>query len=186
MTVKRRIAKNKHKTGQRINTKKLLKYKNELEDCVQSQQKTIEELQSEIANNALAYQIKDKRYNDMLKYCELNRPEILQLMKTFAKQGVLAAQGKVQPIEVKLMKAKRKAPRIPDAPNFEVKEPTLEEAKALRDQFYEQFPEVKKVLESFPPSLPQTLEMGPPHPINTDNLKEVWNPKTRKFEKEKP
>lgn len=216
----KRIARNKHPTKQKIDKRfvqNLKKYNTELEDCVQSQQKTIEELRSEIANNALAYQIKDKRYNDMLKYCELNRPEILQLMKTFAKQGVLAAQGKVKPIEVVLMKAKRKAPKIPEAPPqewivvdergkplgktkmqfkdekeplppleaFEKKHTTEDIGQIARDVSKILVRKAEKAAEDLKPA-PRLPNVSAPIETARAEPVEVWNPKTRKFEKEKP
>lgn len=224
MTVKRRIAKNKHKTGQRINTKKLLKYKNELEDCVQSQQATIAELQSTITNNQLGHDLMKRKYEDMQKFVQLNRPEILQLMKSLVKHSATGGPT----LDIKLVKAKRKAPKIPEAPlpykghkapdgtpvdaDGFIIEPGHPQEGALwknsqggAPQWMSHNEKIKaaqaaKLLQRAQEKLVQqsVMEAKPlyepipageytmPMPVASADPKEVWDPKTRKFVKEKP
>jgi len=117
--------KNKQKNGQTFGPKmaKALKLRcDKLEDAVVSQQEAISALESQIVNNNMAHAIMKKRYEDAMQYLELNRPEILKLMKTHAKHGVLASQGKLPAVQVKLVKRKGKVPVIPPSPLPEVPE----------------------------------------------------------------
>lgn len=110
--------KNKQPNGQTFGPKmaKALKIRcDALEDCVVSQQATITKLESQIANDALGYALKDKRYNDAMAFLELNRPEVLQVMKASAKHGVLVAAGKAPSITIKVVKRKRKSV-VPELP----------------------------------------------------------------------
>ncbi len=110
------MAKNKHPNGQTMGPKmaKALKIRcDALEDCVLSQQKVISERESEIVNMKLSYDLMKRRYEEAMKYLELNRPEVLQLMKVSAKHGVLASQGKLPTVNVKLVKRRLRTPQIP-------------------------------------------------------------------------
>lgn len=116
--------KNKQPNGQKFGPKMaraLLQRCNELEDCVVSQQKTIAQLESQIVNDSLGHNLMKERYDKAMAFLELNRPEILQLMKVHAKHGALAAAGKLPTVTVKLTKARRKpvlngVPEVPEVP----------------------------------------------------------------------
>lgn len=155
----KRIAKNKHPTGQRLSTKALLKRCHELEDCVMSQQKVIAERDSVITNNQLGHDLMKRKYEDMQKYVQLNRPEILQLMKSLVKHSATGGPT----LDIKLVKSKRKAPKIPDAP-------------------------VETFIVVDERGIPQrrtTMKIDDPIPAMEDvkaDPAEVWNSKTRKFE----
>ncbi len=136
---------NKQPNGQTFGpkmAKALLIRVNTLEDAVISQQKRIMELESEIANNNMGHVLMKKRYEDMMHYVELNKPEILKLMKLHAKHGVLAAQGKLPSVHVTLVKKRKKVRVVPselplsakDAEEF-AGDVALQEEHSVIDEF---------------------------------------------------
>lgn len=182
------MAKNKQPNGQKFGPKmaRALKLRcDALEDCVLSQQKVIEERTSEITNMRLSYDIMKRRHDDAMKFLELNRPEILQLMKAHAKHGALAAAGKLPSVTVKLVKRKRKVPAIPESelplsPQQEFfnkmasRDPqTVAEVEAAADAFLKSHVDIHVIGDTA--SLP--VPTGPKGPKG-----ERWNRETRKFE----
>ncbi len=114
--------KNKQPNGQKFGPKmaRALKIRcDKLEDCVVSQQKEIARLQSQISNDTLGNTLLKARHDDMLRYCQMKRPDVLKLMSTLAKRGVKATEVPLPEIKMSFVKKKRQVRPFPQVPEVQ-------------------------------------------------------------------
>lgn len=71
----------------------------------------VKSLQSAQAQDSLGHQIRFNKYERLMTYCNLNRPDVLKLLKAVEKQDARAHAGVLKPINVTI-KTRKHGPHI--------------------------------------------------------------------------